>query len=377
MAELLLDNLSKRFADGTLAVDDLSLTVADGELLVLLGPSGCGKSTLLKMIVGLEEITCGTISLGGRIINDLPVKDRNMAMVFQSYALYPHLTVRENIAFPLKMAKIPRRELDERVERTADMMELGALLDRKPRSLSGGQRQRVAIGRAIVREPAAFLLDEPLSNLDARLRTQMRAELARLQRRLGTTTIYVTHDQTEAMTLGDRVAVLDAGALQQVGAPRALYEQPRNLFVASFLGSPPINLLPANIEGETMRLPTLGFDLPVPAALKGRASGVVIAGIRPEHLYALSAPRPDVPLSAAFAVETEVAEWLGAELIVRCTTPGQAALPGLAAKAARVESPYLVARLDAAAPAEARTLELMLDTSKLHYFDADSGERLL
>ncbi|MGD2073839.1 MAG: ATP-binding cassette domain-containing protein, partial [Gammaproteobacteria bacterium] len=245
MAEITLERVTKRFADGTTAVRDISLTIGDGEFFILVGPSGCGKSTLLNMIVGLENVTEGEVRVGGQRMNEVDAKDRNMAMVFQSYAIYPHMTVRENMAFPLRLAKVPKSQIAERVKRAAEILELSPLLDRKPASLSGGQRQRVAMGRAMVREPQAFLLDEPLSNLDAKLRVQMRTEIARLQRRLGTTTLYVTHDQTEAMTLGDRIAVLRRGELQQVGTPRELYERPRNLFVAGFIGSPAMNFFPA------------------------------------------------------------------------------------------------------------------------------------
>jgi multiple sugar transport system ATP-binding protein len=236
MAEITLTNISKRYPDGTVAVDNVNLDIADGEFVILVGPSGCGKSTLLRMIVGLEDISDGDLRIGGKQVNTLAPRDRNLAMVFQNYALYPHLSVRENIAFPLRMAKVSDSEVQQRVDEAARVLELGELLDRKPGALSGGQRQRVAMGRAIVREPEAFLFDEPLSNLDAKLRGQMRTEIARLQKRFGTTTVYVTHDQTEAMTLGDRVAVLRKGILQQVGTPRELYNNPVNLFVAGFIG---------------------------------------------------------------------------------------------------------------------------------------------
>ena len=263
MAGITLDRVSKRFADGTVAVNDVSLSIADGEFFILVGPSGCGKSTLLNMIVGLEDVSAGEIRVDEQRVNEVDPKDRNMAMVFQSYAIYPHMTVRENMAFPLKLARLPRNEIARRVEQAADMLELRAFLDRKPRSLSGGQRQRVAMGRAMVREPRAFLLDEPLSNLDAKLRVQMRTEIARLQRRLGTTTLYVTHDQTEAMTLGDRIAVLRHGELQQLGTPRELYRQPRNLFVAGFIGSPAMNFFPAELrDNQWIELPMGKAPLP-------------------------------------------------------------------------------------------------------------------
>jgi multiple sugar transport system ATP-binding protein len=255
MSDIVLNQVTKRFPDGTEALKPTDLAIADGELFVLVGPSGCGKSTLLKLIVGLEQPSSGSIRVGGEDVTGRDPKDRNMAMVFQSYALYPHMRVRDNLAFPLKLAKLDPAEIERRVAAAAALLELGPLLERKPAALSGGQRQRVAMGRAIVREPAAFLLDEPLSNLDAKLRTQMRNELAALQKRLGTTTVYVTHDQTEAMTLGDRIAVLRGGAVQQIGTPRALYRQPANVFVARFIGAPAMNLLPARIDGDASRCP--------------------------------------------------------------------------------------------------------------------------
>src|SRR6476659_7309329 len=248
MAEIAYDAVDKVYPDGTQAVHDLDLEIADGELMVLVGPSGCGKTTALRMLAGLEEITGGEIRIGDRIVNDLTPKDRDIAMVFQSYALYPHMTVEQNLAFGLKLRKLPKKEVDERVRRAARILQIEEFLKRKPRALSGGQRQRVAMGRAIVREPQAFLMDEPLSNLDAKLRVQMRAEIYQLQRRLGVTTIYVTHDQVEAMTMGDRVAVMSAGRLQQVDSPQVLYDQPVNEFVAGFIGSPAINLVEAQLE---------------------------------------------------------------------------------------------------------------------------------
>src|SRR6266699_2006714 len=249
MATVTFDHVTKAYADGTVAVNDLDLLIKDGEFLVLVGPSGCGKTTALRCLAGLEEITAGQIKIDERVVNRIPSKDRNIAMVFQSYALYPHMTVFNNLAFGLKLLKTPKQEIKRRVDEAAKILNLETLLDRKPRALSGGQRQRVALGRAIVREPAAFLMDEPLSNLDAKLRVQTRAEILRLQRRLETTTIYVTHDQVEAMTMGDRIAVMNLGVLQPVGTPEQLYEQPANLFVASFIGSPPMNLVPATALG--------------------------------------------------------------------------------------------------------------------------------
>src|SRR5215467_5185007 len=251
MADIVLDNVTKRFPDGALAVDRISLDIADGEFVILVGPSGCGKSTALNMIAGLEDISDGELRIGGKVVNDKAPKDRDIAMVFQSYALYPHMTVRENMGFALKLAHTPKNVIDEKVNEAARILDLTQHLDRRPVNLSGGQRQRVAMGRAIVRDPAAFLMDEPLSNLDAKLRVQMRTEVSRLQRRLGTTMVYVTHDQVEAMTMGDRVAVLRDGQLQQVAAPETLYDEPDNLFVAAFIGSPSMNLLEGELEEDS------------------------------------------------------------------------------------------------------------------------------
>src|ERR671939_313389 len=266
MAEIELNDVTKRYPDGFEAVKHMSLDIGDGEFMILVGPSGCGKSTALRMIAGLEDITEGELRIGGDVVNDRAPKDRDIAMVFQNYALYPHMTVRDNMGFALKLAKVPQHEIDEKVEEAARILDLQQHLERKPANLSGGQRQRVAMGRAIVRDPKAFLMDEPLSNLDAKLRVQMRTEVSRIQRRLGTTMVYVTHDQTEAMTLGDRVAVMRAGILQQVDTPANLYEDPGNLFVAGFIGSPSMNFLPGRLEGETITTPMGSF--PVPDRLK-------------------------------------------------------------------------------------------------------------
>src|SRR4051794_10105767 len=285
MAAITLKDIVKQYGDGYLAVKGVSLDIADGEFVILVGPSGCGKSTLLRMIVGLEDITDGELKIGGTVMNDKAPRDRHLAMVFQNYALYPHLTVFENIAFPLRLQRgtYSDQEIRQKVEHAAKTLELQDHLDRKPANLSGGQRQRVAMGRAIVRDAEAFLFDEPLSNLDAKLRGQMRTEIARMQRRLGTTTVYVTHDQTEAMTLGDRVAVLRKGELQQVASPRGLYEQPVNLFVAGFIGSPPMNFLPGEVGPSSLRLPFA--EVPLTDDLRARigSRGLVIVGIRPEH----------------------------------------------------------------------------------------------
>ena len=280
MSEIVLDKVSKVFSGGVVAVDDVSLTIGSGEFLVLVGPSGCGKSTLLRMIAGLEEVTAGAISIGGRDVTELPPRNRDIAMVFQSYALYPHMTVRQNLGYGLKVRKTPKHEIAERVTRAAELLGLDELLDRKPAALSGGQRQRVAMGRAIVREPQAFLMDEPLSNLDAKLRVSMRAQLAALHGRLETTTIYVTHDQIEAMTLGQRVAVMRDGRIQQVDTPQELYARPTNLYVAAFIGSPAMNLVEAEVDGGQIRFG--GYAIPLPAADCGASAGRVVVGIRPE-----------------------------------------------------------------------------------------------
>src|SRR4051812_43613386 len=280
MAEIALERVWKRYPDGFEAVKDMNLAISDGDFMILVGPSGCGKSTALRMIAGLEDITDGELVIGGERVNELAPRDRDIAMVFQNYALYPHMTVRENMGFALKLAKTPKAEIERKVAEAADILELGAHLDRKPANLSGGQRQRVAMGRAIVRDPKAFLMDEPLSNLDAKLRVQMRTEVARIQQRLGTTTIYVTHDQTEAMTLGDRVAVMRGGIIQQVDTPKVLYRDPINLFVAGFIGSPSMNFVPAGLEDGVVKLPF--GEVPVPAGVR-TSKREVIAGIRPEH----------------------------------------------------------------------------------------------
>jgi multiple sugar transport system ATP-binding protein len=312
MATVTFDHVTKRFGADVLAVNDLSLEIADGEFLVLVGPSGCGKTTALRCVAGLETITEGELRIGDRVVNDVAPKDRDIAMVFQSYALYPHMSVFDNLAFGLKLRKLPRAEIDERVRRAADILGLDKLLDRKPRALSGGQRQRVALGRAIVREPQVFLMDEPLSNLDAKLRVQTRAEILRLHQRLGTTIVYVTHDQVEAMTMGDRIAVMRDGVLQQVGTPEELYRSPVNVFVAGFIGSPAMNILPAVVEDGALRLGSHRLAVPPAArdALSGRPAGTdLLVGFRPEHLDLGSPPNDAIRLPA----EVEVVEFLGDE----------------------------------------------------------------
>jgi multiple sugar transport system ATP-binding protein len=324
LASITLEGVTKQFPDGTVAVNKLSLHVEDGEFLVLVGPSGCGKSTALRMIAGLEELTAGEIRIADRDVTDLPPRDRDIAMVFQNYALYPHMTVFDNMAFGLKLRKVPKPEIRRRVEAAAELLAIRELLGRKPRALSGGQRQRVAMGRAIVREPAAFLMDEPLSNLDAKLRVQMRAEIAKLHQRLGTTTVYVTHDQTEAITMADRVAVLRTGVLQQAGSPQELYENPVNLFVAGFIGSPSMNLVRARLSREDGRITvTFGHHrLVVPGSVVERRAGdldgagrEVILGIRPEDLEDAAFAR-DAPPGALLDVTVGLHEPMGAETIV-------------------------------------------------------------
>ncbi|CAN7692370.1 ABC transporter ATP-binding protein [Pararhizobium sp. LjRoot238] len=373
MAVVMLDRICKTYGNNYHAIKDLSLTIHDGEFLILVGPSGCGKSTALRMIAGLEEITSGTLSIGGQDVVDLPPKDRDIAMVFQSYALYPHMTVFDNIAFSMKLAGKSKAERTKRVNEVAKILQLETLLGNKPAQLSGGQRQRVAMGRAMVREPAAFLMDEPLSNLDAKLRVQMRAEIASLQRQLGVTTIYVTHDQTEALTMGDRVAVLKGGVLQQVDTPKALYNRPINAFVAGFIGSPSMNLFEGRLQDGKIQLPT--FSIPLPVSAFDRAPGLsafegktVVFGIRPEDLYDGRLPSgaayPTIP-----ALVKSIEE-LGSELIVH-----------LNIEAVRVDSgdpdavedlsnaANAVARFEAVSAVEAgESIDLAVDPAKLHFF---------
>jgi multiple sugar transport system ATP-binding protein len=389
MADIVLSDVTKRYPDGTEAVKSMNLEIADGEFMILVGPSGCGKSTALRMIAGLEEISEGEMRVGDKVVNDLSPKERDIAMVFQNYALYPHMSVRDNMAFALKLAKVDKEEINKRVEDAARVLDLTDHLDRKPANLSGGQRQRVAMGRAIVRDPSAFLMDEPLSNLDAKLRVQMRAEVSRLQSRLGTTTVYVTHDQTEAMTLGDRVAVMRAGLLQQVGTPQELYEHPANLFVAGFIGSPSMNFMPAKIEGDTVTLPMVKARLP--ADVRDRCEGEgegLIAGVRPEHFEDAALVGEDKrELGVTFRTEIEVVESMGSELYAHFSA-GQAdvesdELRELAEDAGTIEVPSaggegkVVARLDAASKAtQGQELELWLDTSRIHFFSRDGGRCL-
>jgi multiple sugar transport system ATP-binding protein len=387
MADIVLDHVSKRFPDGTVAVDDANLAIADGEFMILVGPSGCGKSTCLNMIAGLEDLSEGEIRIGGRVVNQLAPKDRDIAMVFQSYALYPHITVRENMAFGLKLHRTDRAEIDRKVTRAAELLELTSLLDRRPANLSGGQRQRVAMGRAIVRSPQAFLMDEPLSNLDAKLRVQMRTTVARLQNQLGTTTVYVTHDQTEAMTLGDRVAVLRAGVIQQVGTPEELYERPVNLFVAGFIGSPAMNFLPGTVEDGRLRT-ALG-DVVLPAETRARvveagAGRDLIVGIRPEDFEDAAVLNGRRAEGLTFPATVEVLESLGADKYAYFHLAGPRAtaqeLEELAADAGTGDVPgsdQVVARLDPASRArEGQPVQLWFDPGKLHLFNPDDGAHL-
>ncbi|MFZ3307373.1 MAG: sn-glycerol-3-phosphate ABC transporter ATP-binding protein UgpC [Mycobacterium sp.] len=387
MAEIVLDRVTKSYPDGAMAVQELSLTIAEGEFIILVGPSGCGKSTTLNMIAGLEDISSGELRIGGERVNEKAPKDRDIAMVFQSYALYPHMTVRQNIAFPLTLGKMKKAQIAEKVEETARILDLIEVLDRKPAQLSGGQRQRVAMGRAIVRHPRAFLMDEPLSNLDAKLRVQMRGEIARLQRRLGTTTVYVTHDQTEAMTLGDRVVVMRGGVVQQIGTPDELYERPANLFVAGFIGSPAMNFFPATLTATGLSLPFGEVTLTQPVhdvLAQHPAPANVIVGVRPEHLQDAALIDAYQRISALnFEVKVDIVESLGADKYVYFTTEGAAVhsdqlteLSELEAESGAVEHEF-VARVPAASnAAKGKSLELAFDTLKLAVFDADSGVNL-
>ncbi|MQY04796.1 ABC transporter ATP-binding protein [Actinomadura macrotermitis] len=384
MAAITMSNIVKKYGDGFPAVNDVSLDVQDGEFMILVGPSGCGKSTLLRMIVGLEDITSGEMRIGDKVVNTVAPRQRNLSMVFQNYALYPHLTVFENIAFPLRLAKTPDEEVRRRVTETAGLLELTEHLERKPANLSGGQRQRVAMGRAIVRQADAFLFDEPLSNLDAKLRGQMRTEIARLQRRLGVTTVYVTHDQTEAMTLGDRVAVLRKGVLQQVGSPRELYEQPVNLFVAGFIGSPSMNFLPASVEGTQLVTPLGRLDLRDPAKAAAAAGReVVLVGIRPEAFEDASLVGADKRATGqTVRARVDVTEWLGNEQFAYVPYEAPADLAAQLRELSReLDGDQLrtqaVVALDAASLiAAGDEAELWVDTGRLHIFDPATGENL-
>jgi multiple sugar transport system ATP-binding protein len=391
MADITLEHITKRYPDGYEAVKDMSLEIKDGEFVILVGPSGCGKSTTLNMIAGLEDISDGELRIGGQVVNNKAPKDRDIAMVFQSYALYPHMTVRENMAFALKLAKTPQETIDKKVNEAARVLDLTQHLDRKPANLSGGQRQRVAMGRAIVRDPAAFLMDEPLSNLDAKLRVQMRTEVSRLQKRLGTTTVYVTHDQTEAMTLGDRVAVMRNGKIQQVGAPQELYGHPENLFVAGFIGSPAMNFMPGRLEDGKLRtrLGDVPLDDEIRRMLEGRDTGRdVLLGIRPESFEDASLVPADARgRGITFRAMIDVVESMGSDVFVYFTFEGDnesvssAELEELARDSGRADTggtgDQVVARLDAATRVrEGSEAELWADVRSIHVFDPASGENL-
>ena len=379
MAGIGLAHVTKRFAADVVAVDDVSLEIDDGEFVVLVGPSGCGKSTLLRMIAGLEEVSEGAIEIGGRDVTDLAPRHRDIAMVFQSYALYPHMSVRDNLGYGLKVRRTQKAEIRRRVDEVAELLGLAELLERRPAALSGGQRQRVAMGRAIVREPRAFLMDEPLSNLDAKLRVDMRASLAQLHERLGVTTVYVTHDQVEAMTLGRRVAVMRAGRILQLDTPQSLYHRPRNLFVAAFIGSPTMNLVEAVVDGDTLAFG--GFGIPLPERRPPIRTNNVVLGIRPECFEDATLAQPGKP---TLDIEPSVVEELGAE--VHALFPVKA--PPVTAErldVAPTEASLLLeahslftARLDARTSARpGAPLRVAVDPERFHFFDPETGENLI
>jgi len=390
VAEIELDHISKTFPDGAIGVNDISLDIRDGEFIILVGPSGCGKSTTLNMIAGLEDISSGELRIGGKVVNDKAPKDRDIAMVFQSYALYPHMSVRENMGFALKLAKTPKNVIDEKVNEAARVLDLTPFLDRRPANLSGGQRQRVAMGRAIVRDPAVFLMDEPLSNLDAKLRVQTRTEVSRLQKRLGTTMVYVTHDQTEAMTLGDRVAVMRLGTIQQVASPEELYDRPTNLFVAGFIGSPAMNFMAGTLEDGKLHTGVGDFPLTPQLRQELERSGTgrdVIVGIRPESFEDAAVVPAEVKAHGLeFNTSIDVVESLGSEKFVYFTrelgqTHNVAELEELARDSGRADASgsaeTVVARLDPASRiTEGHDARLWVDVRKLHVFDPSTGRNL-
>jgi multiple sugar transport system ATP-binding protein len=398
VAEVEFSDVAKVFPDGTRAVNDFSLETSDGEFMVLVGPSGCGKTTALRMVAGLEDISEGEIKIGDRVVNQVPSRDRDIAMVFQSYALYPHLSVYDNIAFSLRLRKEKKTEIDRRVKEAARVLDLEPFLDRRPRALSGGQRQRVAMGRAIVRQPAAFLMDEPLSNLDAKLRVQMRAEISKLQRNLGTTTIYVTHDQVEAMTMGDRVAVMRRGELQQVAPPQELYDRPLNLFVGGFIGSPAMNLLEGTLERANGALAAvlgsqrLRLDdefVNARPGLKAYEGKPVVIGVRPEQMED-AALEPDVPADRRLRGEVELREALGSELMVHFRIDARPAVTEevkeLAEDAGATAEELaggdegqtvVVGRFEPDSKVRAgETAEVAVDTRALHFFDTETGSAI-
>ena len=393
MVQIALDDVGKVYADGTEAVSNLDLSIGDGEFMVLVGPSGCGKTTALRMVAGLEEISRGTVTIGDQVVNGLAPKDRNVAMVFQNYALYPHLNVFDNMAFGLRLRKTPKDEIQRRVRQAADVLGLEDLLDRKPKNLSGGQRQRVAMGRAIVREPVAFLMDEPLSNLDAKLRVQMRAEISRIQADFGTTTIYVTHDQVEAMTMGDRVAVIKQGRLQQVDTPQVLYDSPVNLFVGGFIGSPSMNMIEASVERDDdgAWVAFGGIRLRMPDVVASKRTGLarfegekVVLGIRPEDIEDAEL-ESDAPSDRRFRTTVDLREALGSEVLVHFSVAEAPVLTEDTKELARdmgvhetqerqATTTTFVARLDPRTRAQEReSIELVVDTARLHFFDPQTG----
>ncbi|NUK59125.1 ABC transporter ATP-binding protein [Streptomyces lunaelactis] len=390
MAEIVLEGITKRYPDGALAVRDVNLTVGDGEFVILVGPSGCGKSTTLNMIAGLEDITDGTLRIGDQVVNEKAPKDRDIAMVFQSYALYPHMTVRENMGFALRLAKVDKATVKSKVEEAARILALTDHLDRKPANLSGGQRQRVAMGRAIVRNPKAFLMDEPLSNLDAKLRVQMRTQISRLQQSLGTTTVYVTHDQTEAMTLGDRVVVMRSGVVQQVGTPQHLYDAPRNLFVAGFIGSPAMNFLHATLEENALR--TSVGDIPLAADVRRtlerqNAPRDIIVGLRPEAFEDAALVDPArAGTGTTFTATVDVVESLGSDVYAYFAEEdwqptSTSELEELAADSGIAETGgsghQVITRLSTGTQVrEGSRAELWVDTSRIHVFDPRNGANL-
>jgi multiple sugar transport system ATP-binding protein len=397
IAEITLEDVAKVYDDGTRAVSDMDLDIGDGEFMVFVGPSGCGKTTALRMVAGLEEITEGTIRIGDRVVNDVAPKDRDVAMVFQNYALYPHMSVYENMGFGLRLQKRPRKEIDERVRRAGEILGLTEFLKRKPRALSGGQRQRVAMGRAIVREPQAFLMDEPLSNLDAKLRVQMRAEISRLQRDLEVTTIYVTHDQIEAMTMGDRVAVMKKGELQQVDSPQALYDRPVNIFVGGFIGSPAMNMVEAElsrgdgglfVEFAGMRLRVDDEVLGTRPGLRAFEGKKIVLGIRPEDIEDASLAG-EAPEDRRMPATVDLREALGSEVLIHFTVEapivltedtrelatdvGTVELEDLEARAKEARSTFVASLNPRTDAREGERVELVVDTHRLHFFDPESG----
>ena len=394
MAKITFDGVTKRYPDGYEAVKDMSLEIEDGEFMILVGPSGCGKSTALRMVAGLEDISDGELRIGDDVVNQKAPRDRDIAMVFQNYALYPHMTVRDNMGFALKLHGVDKAEINKRVEEAAKVLDLGEHLDRKPANLSGGQRQRVAMGRAIVRDPSAYLMDEPLSNLDAKLRVQMRTEVSRIQNRTDTTTIYVTHDQTEAMTLGDRVAVMRAGVLQQVDTPMELYNRPKNLFVAGFIGSPAMNFMPATVEGDTVKLPMV--DVRLPEDLRERVgtggeegSRELIAGIRPENFEDAALLGDDARgRGASFKAKIDLIESMGSEIYAHFSVTSDKSIESdelreLAEDSGAGEVPGggnegdIVARLSAESQVKKNDeADIFIDASHIQLFDPSDGSSL-